>query len=60
MAAIRSNAVIKKFANQLANNGKSKMVIIGAVMRKLVHLMYGILKSGQAFDLAYGPIAKSF
>lgn len=29
------------------------MVIIGAVMRKLVHIMYGVLKSRQAFDHAY-------
>jgi len=26
-------------------------VIIGAVMRKLVHWIYGVLKSGQPFDL---------
>jgi transposase len=26
------------------------MVIIGAVMRKLLHIIYGVLKSGRPFD----------
>ncbi|HET8674551.1 MAG TPA: IS110 family transposase, partial [Blastocatellia bacterium] len=30
-----------------------KMVIIGAAMRKLVHLAYGVLKSGRPFDPNY-------
>jgi hypothetical protein len=37
---------------RLAENGKSKMVVIGAVMRKLSHIIYGILKSGQEFNPA--------
>jgi transposase len=53
IAAIRFNSTIKRFAAQLTNNGKRKMVIIGAVMRKLVHVMYGVLKSNQPFDPAY-------
>jgi transposase len=53
MAAIRFNGTIRRFAQQLTDKGKSKMVIIGAVMRKLVHIMYGVLKTGQPFDSAY-------
>ena len=53
MVAIRFNSVIRCFANQLSENGKSKMVVIGAVMRKLVHVMYGVIKSKQAFNPAY-------
>lgn len=53
IAAIRFNSTIKRFAEQFTNNGKTKMVIIGAVMRKPVHVMYGVLKSGQPFDPAY-------
>ena len=53
LTAIRFNSTIKNFATQLAKNGKTKMVIIGAVMRKMVHIMYGVLKNGQAFDPAY-------
>lgn len=29
------------------------MVIIGAAMRKLVHLAYGVLKSGRPFNPKY-------
>jgi hypothetical protein len=25
--------------------------VVGAVMRKLAHLIYGVIKSGQAFDV---------
>jgi transposase len=53
IAAIRFNSTIKRFAEQLTNNGKMKMVVIGAVMRKLVHIMYGVLKSQRPFDPAY-------
>ncbi|HEX8978702.1 MAG TPA: IS110 family transposase, partial [Parasulfuritortus sp.] len=30
--------------------GKAPKVIIGAMMRKLVHVAYGVLKSGKPFD----------
>lgn len=40
----------KLFAARLRANGKIAMVIIGALMRKLVHITYGILKSGKPFD----------
>ncbi|HEY1654347.1 MAG TPA: IS110 family transposase, partial [Candidatus Tumulicola sp.] len=33
--------------------GKHKRLIIGAVMRKLLVLAYGILRSGVAFDANY-------
>ena len=52
LTALKYNQPIKKFAKRLAENGKSKMVVIGAVMRKLSHIIYGILKSGQAFNPA--------
>jgi transposase len=38
---------------RLAERGKSKMAIIGAAMRKLLCLAYGILKSGKPFDPNY-------
>lgn len=53
LSALRFNDTVKNFARQLAHNGKTKMVIIGAVMRKLVHIMYGVIKSGRAFDVAH-------
>ena len=56
MVAIRFNSTVKSFAKQLTDNGKNKMVIIGAVMRKLVHIMYGVIKSRQAFNPAYATL----
>ena len=43
---------IKAFAQQLAKRGKAKKVIIGAVMRKLVHICYGVLKHQTPYDPA--------
>jgi transposase len=40
----------KAFAKRLADNHKSPMVIIGALMRKLVQIAYGVLKSKKPFD----------
>ncbi len=59
LVAIRSNGSIKSFAQRLAENGKTKMVIIGAVMKKLVHLMYEVLKTKLAFNPAYVITLKS-
>ncbi len=42
----------KAFAERLAARGKSKKVIIGAVMRKLVHIIYGVLKHRTPYDPA--------
>ena len=53
IAAIRFNPPLSLFAARLRERGKSKMTIIAAVMRKLLTLAYGVLKSGRAFDPAY-------
>lgn len=50
MTALRWNPLIKALGERLSARGKSKMLIIGAAMRKLLHLAYGVLKSGQPFD----------
>ena len=42
-----------RFADRLLAAGKHKRLIIGAVMRKLLVLAYGILRSGVAFDANY-------
>ena len=39
-------------AARLASRGKPKMVILGALMRKLLTIAYAVLKSGQPFDAA--------
>lgn len=42
----------KRFRERLAANGKPPMLIIGAMMRKLIHVAFGILKSEKTFDPA--------
>ena len=42
----------KRFRERLSAAGKPPMIIIGAMMRKLVHVAFGVLKSGKAFDPA--------
>jgi transposase len=48
--AIRHNPIVKHLADRLKAKGKLPMVIIGAAMRKLLHLVYGVLKHQQPFD----------
>ena len=50
ITALRCNRVIKEWAAGLSERGKCKMQIICAVMRKLIHLAYGVLKSGKPYD----------
>jgi transposase len=50
VVAIRHNPYIKDLSERLKARGKCSMQIIGAAMRKLVHLAYGVLKSGRPFD----------
>lgn len=42
----------KKFRAHLAASGKPPMLIIAAMMRKLIHVAFGVLKSGKKFDPA--------
>lgn len=55
IVARRYNPVIKTFADRLKKAGKPNRVIIAAVMRKLLHIIYGVLKSGKTFDADYSP-----
>ncbi len=52
ITAIRCCPAFKAFAERLAAKGKPKKVIIGAVMRKLVHVIYGVLKHKTPYDPA--------
>ena len=55
LTAMRYNPVMRTFAERLAKRGKAKMAIVCACMRKLLHLVYGVLKSGLPFDPNYPP-----
>ena len=43
------NKNLSNFTQKLKNKGKAKMVAIIAVMRKMVHIIYGVLKSGEEY-----------
>ena len=53
LAAMRCNPIIQALVHRLQARGKSPMTIVGAVMRKLLHLAYGVLKTGKPFDPNY-------
>lgn len=50
ITALRCSEFFKAWAAGLRERGKCKMSVIGAAMRKLVHLAYGVLKTGKPFD----------
>lgn len=49
IAAIRYNPPVRALSLRLKERGKCPMQIIGAAMRKLVHIAFGVLKSGEMF-----------
>ena len=50
IVAKRHNPIVRSFCQRLAHNGKTKMEIIGAAMRKLIHIAFGVVKNGRTFD----------
>jgi transposase len=50
LVSIQYNPVIREFHRRLKERGKNGKVIVCAVMRKLVHIIFGILRSGQPFN----------
>jgi transposase len=55
LVSIQCNPIIQIFYHRLKENGKNGKVIVCAIMRKLIHLIFGILKSGKPFDPNYTP-----
>lgn len=54
LVARKHNVVLKAFADRLQERGLTPKAVIGAVMRKMLVLAYGVVKSGKAFDPNYG------
>ena len=50
VTALRWNPTIRAVRTRLHAAGKPLMVIIGAAMRKLIHLAYGVLKSRRGYE----------
>lgn len=53
LVARRHNPILHRFAERLAATGMAKKAVIGAVMHKLAHLIYGVIHNGKPFDPNY-------
>jgi len=53
ITAMRCNPIVQNLVKRLKSRNKNKAVIRAAVMRKLMHLSYGVIKNKQSFDSAY-------
>ena len=53
LVATRYNPLMLDLYERLQHKGKPKKVALCALMRKLLVISYGVLKSGQAFDVDY-------
>lgn len=50
LSAHQSNPILAALRERLLERGKAKMTVVVAVMRKMVHLCYGVLKTRKPFD----------
>jgi len=50
LVALKHNPIIKTFGARLKATGLAPKAVVAASMHKLVHLIYGILKSGTPFN----------
>jgi transposase len=55
LVSIQCNPVMIAFYRRLKEKGKNGKVIVCAIMRKLVHVIFGVLKSGKKYDPNYKP-----
>jgi transposase len=49
MVALRHNPILKTFGERLLASGHPPKAVIGSAMRKLEHLIYGLVRSGVPF-----------
>jgi len=56
LVARRHNPTLKVFADRLSERGMKNKAVIGAVSRKLVHIIFGVIKSGVPFDPKLGQV----
>lgn len=50
LVALRHNPAIRQFGERLRSTGLAPKAVVGAAMRKLVHLIFGVIRSGKPFD----------
>jgi transposase len=54
IVARKHNPTIKEFCKRLADKRLAEMAIVVAAMRKLIHIVFGVLKNRRPFDPDYG------
>jgi transposase len=57
IVAVRYNPHVKSLYERLLARGKSKMAALGAAMRKLVHLCFGVVKTKKPYQPDYAVTA---
>ena len=57
LSAMHHNEAVRVFTGRLLARGKTKIAVVGASMRKLLHICYGVLESGRPFDASLYPTA---
>ena len=50
IVSLRFNPIIKGFTERWSSVGKAKMIVVIAAMRKLLHIIYGVLKNKTPFN----------
>jgi transposase len=54
VVAMKWNPIVAAFSNRLLEIGKPPMKVVVAAMRKLLHIIFGVLKSGKPFSPKFG------
>jgi len=55
VVAIRHNPHVRALYDRLLLRGKSKMAALGAAMRKIVHLCFGVIHTQQPYSASWSP-----
>ena len=50
IVAKKHNPIVRAFCQRLMDRGLPKMAVVGAAMRKLLVLAYGVIKTDSPFD----------
>jgi len=53
MVALRHHPPARAFGQRMRDRGKAEMVILCAFMRKLLHVVFGVLKNQQPYDPSF-------
>ncbi len=65
LCALRTNPILREFAARLKAAGKPGKVVVGAVMRKLLRIMFAVLKTRRHFEIDFKssrpvPVQRSY